>query len=403
MKLTLSAFILFSFFSVSSKYTGASPHPPRYQGPSSNYPFHQAVYEGDLGKIYKLIKTVDINQKDNRHGKAPIHWAIQKKVPEIISPFHKKLPARRDNQNSDVYVKIISILIENGADIEIRDEKKGKTALMFAANLGDKNIIKALLKHRADINSQNGYSGQTVLSYAIHRCCNPNGEIISFLIKQGADPHITNRDGKTFLHKTRNEKITLALLQNGVDVHARDNEDKTPLHSVRSKQVASVLMKNGADVNAKDEEGRTPLHTISDYVYGYMYDSWIITKDLIKQGANVNAQDNKGKTALHYAVIKNINFQQVKVLLKSRADINAKDKEGKTPLHHVIKNGRDSKFQIIKILLQHGANTKAKDNNGKIAMDYTENSKIKELLKSQRFLSRLKIKIKKIRDFYLKL
>ena len=174
MKFILSAFIFSSFLSFASK----ARHPPRYRGPYAKYPFHQAVYAGDIEKVNQLIKTEDVNQRD-RDGKAPIHWAIQKEPPEIISPFHHKRFVDPKNKNSDVYVKIISVLIKNGADIEIRDDKRDKTALMFAAEIGDKNIIKALLEQGANIDAQNQY-GETALSHAIHRCCNPNGEIVSF-------------------------------------------------------------------------------------------------------------------------------------------------------------------------------------------------------------------------------
>ena len=215
MKLIFVAFVFFHCTSFGYESIGRAPHPPRYRGPSGGYPFHQAVYEGDIERVYKLIKKADINQKDNYHGKAPIHWAIQKELPRIRSRFQNKAPTQQVNRKSDVYVKIISVLIENGVDIEVRG-RRDKTALMFAAQLGDKNIIKALLKHGANLHAKNKYSKQTPLSYAIHRCCNPNGEIVSFLIENGADPQVREgRNNKTFLHRVRNEKIALILIKHG--------------------------------------------------------------------------------------------------------------------------------------------------------------------------------------------
>ena len=57
--------------------------------------------------------------------------------------------------------------------------------------------------------------------------------------------------------------LTMSLLKQGADVHARDREGRTPLHrAVRAdaSAAAAALLKGGADVHAKDKFGCTPLH-----------------------------------------------------------------------------------------------------------------------------------------------
>lgn len=48
---------------------------------------------------------------------------------------------------------VVQVLLDNGADVNISDNK-GKTALMTAAKKGNKTILKALIDAGADVNAK---------------------------------------------------------------------------------------------------------------------------------------------------------------------------------------------------------------------------------------------------------
>jgi ankyrin repeat protein len=62
-------------------------------------------------------------------------------------------------------IATVQALLNNGIDIEQKDEH-GDTALGYAAESGQKNIVELLLKKGAAVNSKN-HCGNTPLSFAI--------------------------------------------------------------------------------------------------------------------------------------------------------------------------------------------------------------------------------------------
>lgn len=81
---------------------------------------------------------------------------------------------------------IIELLLETGADPNLKDLKHGDTALILAAR-EKKNITEILLKYGADPNIQNK-TGRTALMDAaesIERKCNP--DVVGLLLEHGTD------------------------------------------------------------------------------------------------------------------------------------------------------------------------------------------------------------------------
>jgi uncharacterized protein len=68
------------------------------------------------------------------------------------------------------YVEIVTLLLENGADINVRDDANGTTPLMNAVMGGHPEVIQVLLKRGADPNIEVGKDkdgkGITALTYA---------------------------------------------------------------------------------------------------------------------------------------------------------------------------------------------------------------------------------------------
>jgi ankyrin repeat protein len=96
-----------------------------------------AILEGNNEAVALLIENgAEVNLVENRHGYSPIHFAAQGQNPEAIA-----------------------MLVNAGAELESKD-KFGNTALNRAVfdSKGRGETITELLRHGADPNIQNNYN-----------------------------------------------------------------------------------------------------------------------------------------------------------------------------------------------------------------------------------------------------
>ena len=79
--------------------------------------------------------------------------------------------------------EIVKLLIDNGADVNVRDDKTGWTVLMWATQRGHTDIAKQLIDNGADVNAN--YNGQTALGLASTKSWGRE-DIMKLLIDNGA-------------------------------------------------------------------------------------------------------------------------------------------------------------------------------------------------------------------------
>ena len=191
-------------------------------------------------------------------------------------------------------------------------------------------------------------------------------EIISALIKAGAEINARDKDGATPLiiaaRWNSSPEIFAALIKAGAEVNARDNDGNSPLMKAAIPAnshfvVCEALIKAGAEVNAGNNTGASPL-----MIAAWNNSNPAVCAALINAGAEVNASDNGGYSPLMLAVRQN--FKAVcAVLIKAGADVNARDKDGVTPLMMMAVGSKNSHF-ICEALIKAGAEINARDNAG---------------------------------------
>lgn len=179
---------------------------------------------------------------------------------------------------------MVQLLLENGADASICDQKK-RNACHYLAKSYIKNLtipyecrkqsisvreeIAALLS--CDINAEDDM-GMTPLEYLLYgENTNYSWALTKIFIQKGADTEHIDSDGNSLLMTAiKNNHITAALqlMQKKELLYIENHEGKTPLHLAAERHnigLCMALIESGAK-NSADKNGKTPKdYAMEDY------------------------------------------------------------------------------------------------------------------------------------------
>lgn len=261
-------------------------------------------------------------------------------------------------------VEVLEVLIENGADLNTKDNSK-KTALHKAIINDDHMSVRIILdSKRADTQIEDAF-GWTPLRRA---ASNGQEGLVRLLLQNNDKIDARDKDGWTALrwaaHKGHITIVEL-LIQEKALLHTLSKDCWTLLSWAAREgnyKLINVLAKKRVPIDGVDADGETALREAIRYGHGKAVFA------LLEAKANVNLADSKNKTPLHVAVDvwkECGNTTIVWLLLQSGAGINAQTKVGYTPLHLAAMKGH---HLLIWLLLQKGANPSLKDNAGQTAL-----------------------------------
>ncbi|KAK3095964.1 hypothetical protein FSP39_021368 [Pinctada imbricata] len=188
-------------------------------------------------------------------GKKPLHYALE-----------------YDSVDS------VRVLLNHGADVNCITEH-GLTPLMALCSTRDPEhrelLIELLLDAGAELELREFGSQRTALQYAAMK---RNTKDVEALLHRGADPNTLDAVGKSPVTNLLFENIkssqrgqdiyadviaiTLILLQSGADIDLNITNNSNPLFVasyLKSNQIVKFLLDNGADPDVKDLRGRSPL------------------------------------------------------------------------------------------------------------------------------------------------
>jgi ankyrin repeat protein len=160
---------------------------------------------------------------------------------------------------------------------------------------GNLDAISILLDLGADVNLKNERK-RTPLCEA-YRGRGIRLEIMRLLLKRGASPDVWYDEHNLLLHKASymgEVKVVRLLLQHNADPNVTASSHRTPLHCTSLLDVAQALLEYGADINALSDSG-TPLF------YSSLHGRHDIARLLIEQGADMNIQAPRRLTPLQVA------------------------------------------------------------------------------------------------------
>jgi uncharacterized protein len=322
---------------------------------SGETPLMTAVDNGhtDVAKLL-LDRGADVNACETHGGQTALMWAAANRSAEIVK-----------------------LLLDHGADARARSTR-GFTPLLFAAQQGEVESGRLLLRAGADVNDRGGNDRKTAVIVA---AASGNTNFSTLLLDSGADPDLSDESGFTALHYAALDAggadIVRTLLAHRANPNPRTTRDSreyiyagvnltgaTPMFLAASRgnvETIRALLDGGADPFMTTEKGTAPLHVAtwggSPYAGDWTEDEkknlLEVTKLLVEKGADVNSAGEHGWTPLHGAAYKGVDAV-VQFLVEHGARIEVFDEYGQTPLsiaNAVITVGsKDFYYQSSRVL-----------------------------------------------------
>ena len=254
------------------------------------------------------------------------------------------------------------------------------------------NISSASDINKSDINGVNRLDERS--NTLLHVTCNntrPNmedrqqtcQEIISMLIRAGADVHAENNNGETPLYNITRLFVTnlvpfqsvLEVVQEGADVGViNSSSGDTILHSIFNHPAKAInhdthveefidyyLLQEGVDINARNNKGQVPLD------FAALDPRPAVVSHLLEKGADVTMANESLHNAVKMARRRaQASFEIASRLLEAEIDVDGVDDQDRTPLHIATNkmSPYDISLPVIFLLIQHGADIHATDRNG---------------------------------------
>ena len=221
-----------------------------------NTPLHLAAARGWTELSLTLLRRRAGVSATNAEGRQPLHEAVENDHTDTAEALLKagadpSVRCRANKFRSPLFLacfnaEMTRVLLRFGADVEDRDPL-GRTALHWAGERGDPDVVHALIEAGADLETR----CLIVYYYEIW---------LQF-------------EGLTPLHCAaicENIGTMAVLLCKGANINAKDAEGLTPLHvacKVSAGQRSRVhavdfLLRNGADETVTDAEGRAAVDLI---------------------------------------------------------------------------------------------------------------------------------------------
>jgi ankyrin repeat protein len=273
----------------------------------------------------------------------------------------------------------LHLLIECGADVDVRDFPDNAYPLHVAAAVGDLETIRILVEAGADVIGEADDYEVGVLGWAT--CFRTVREdVAAYLLGHG-----TRLNLWTAIALDRVDAVRGMIAQDATLLGARmtrNHHRRTALHHAAAKNrphIVRLLIELGADPNATDATGATPLTTASqenadtaivemliaagarlDFLTALNLRRYDLAEAMLAEDPSRFGPDGRDTVALHLAVAKK-NHDAVRWLIDHGVDVDAKRPMwdcNHTALHMTIENGD---IALARMLLDAGADPNIRD------------------------------------------
>ena len=353
-----------------------NPTPDRFQSEIIQTDFQEEIL------LSLLDSGIDINYCDEngdtflsicikKHKLKAVEWLLKHKCNPNVRNNDGQTPIQLAVKSGKV--KITKVLLETGLVSSNEKDGDGRTLLHEAVINGEIEIVNELIKHSADINIVDK-NNRNILFDAV---AYGEDKLISKILATGAlDINTVDSEGHTILHKQEvlsDDNLAKKLLHHGADPTITDNDGKnflfhTALRGEDGEELLDLAVEKGCSLNGRVRNNNSILMEIMFAFTNLSEDEkkrraglMSMAKKLVKKGINVNAINDQGETVLFDAVRKN-DTEATAFLLDDGVDVNQRNKRFETALSISVLKGIKA-LDIILLLMDYGASiiTKVKD------------------------------------------
>lgn len=372
---------------------------------------HRAVRGGQADAVGVLIAHgAEVNVKSTLRHRSPLYDACSKgytMIASLLIEAGADVNVREVRGRTALYsaafhnhAATVSLLLLKGANYRLMDSAN-RSALIAASAAGQLESLHELLSHSGVAEALNSLdaSGRSALHYA---CMGGHAAVAQLLIDAGAiatqEAMISNFDYNIALLPLHaaccagSLDVVTVLLNSDINVNMLDRNKCTALHmACRSgkKEIASMLLSRGASAGIRSDRGRLPV--IEAAIAGDVDLVSLLldhaprepgpsdgSHDTDNTWWDINARDSDGRSSLHMACYNgHISIVQLFVQRKPSCNMSLRDNDGHTALHMASQGGRTS---LIPILISSGCDFDIRDSRGRTAADMAKSTPVRSLI-----------------------
>ncbi|XP_027850754.2 serine/threonine-protein phosphatase 6 regulatory ankyrin repeat subunit A isoform X2 [Aphis gossypii] len=313
---------------------------PLFKNKVGETPLHLACRSCQADIVGQLIDFVKSKQGDevansyvnsvNEDGASALHYAANIKQTEVN-------PSKPNND-----AKVIKLLFEAGADINLRTKQHHETALHFCAVAGNNEVLTAMLNGMSPTEIQQSMNRQSSVGWTplLIACHRGHMSLVNTMLNNHARVDVFDNEGRSALHLAAERgylKVCDALLTHKAFINSKSRVGWTALHLAAMNGFADLcrflIHDHNAVIDILTLRKQTPLHLAASA--GQLE----VCRLLLDLGANIDATDDQGQKPIHIAAQNNFP-EVVHLFLQQHPQlVLASTKNGNTCAHIAAMQG----------------------------------------------------------------
>lgn len=258
---------------------------------------HYAAEGGDAVNVQWLISQGAALRARDAQRQMPLQLALAQGHWHIVSIFHAANGYALEAACGFGNVTLVrSMVLEQGYDPHLKDEKNGRSPIFEALEKGQIAVAEFLASQNVSLIALDAL-GVSVLGAAVQA---QRWNSVEFLVQRIPVMQRMANDS-TALHfaaQGSSQEIIGTLVRSGVLVDAVDYQNRTALFYSHGAEAVEALLAMGASSAHRDRGGRTALHLAAAEGRDAALEALLASRN-----SQVDGLDAEGRSALHLAVL----------------------------------------------------------------------------------------------------